>query len=67
MRISCDLKDQGFHPDVETFRVTWNNNPVLGVITADEELGLVRYFAEGPHGGYYEKVLLGVVKIERLN
>lgn len=67
MRISADPSDQGFSPRAQCFGVTLNGKPVCGVITADEELGLVRIVARATPEGLEETTLFGIVTLELLN
>lgn len=67
MRISIDMADQGFSPRAIHFGVTLNGKPVCGVITADEELGLVRIANRETPAGIEETTLFGTVIVEMLN
>jgi len=66
MRISHDANDPGWHRNAHEFRATVNGTPVIGFTTADEELGIVRWF-EMQNGKPVERVAFGKVKIERVN
>lgn len=67
MRISIDREDQGYSPAPQNFGVTFNGKPVIGAITADEELGILHIAEHDARGDIVVRVLLGTVKIERVH
>lgn len=50
MRISIDKYDAGYRPDANRFDVQLDGQPCEGVVTADDEQGIVTCWAFGPTG-----------------
>lgn len=67
MRISCDRADQGFSPTFDQFIPTIDGVAIPYAITADEELGFIRFPSRRKDGANIEQMLFGRVKIERVH
>lgn len=65
MRLSADKNDFGYHPDGKNWDVVFNGRQLVGVVTADEELGLIVEWERDADGRFVIDRIAGEVKTVR--